>query len=272
MNDPVESLVKLYDSPIPSFRKIEKEIELLSPALLAARITSDAGFAWLTDYYFRVIDQDIVKRILQDPGFTHEALYELFNCQITMIHKDNLMTGKTGEVISSYFSLLSRAHYSLLFKYLVTRTKDIETAISILSHIDLVHLKLISASDNSISAKILALMKHMGADLKNIIFRDLDIYDFALNLAEKHQDRDFLAFLEEYSDIFIHLKITASIIEEIENTASQKQPEYHEILEAMTIVPQDSIGMALSVCIKRNWLTEEQARNMEKYFITQNSG
>lgn len=74
----------LINKPVPNFSKIELALSKISPAALSLRIQEDVGFTYLLDYYLRFVDASLVKNILQNPLFQHEALEELFS--VTLPH------------------------------------------------------------------------------------------------------------------------------------------------------------------------------------------
>ena len=112
--------------PIPNFKKVEEAISNLPPAILSMAILEDVGFTYLVDYYLRHMDIQIVKKILQNPMFSHDALIELFYCQITAYHKAILQKKPLPELVSSYWTTLSKAEYAIIFKNLVVRTSSIQ--------------------------------------------------------------------------------------------------------------------------------------------------
>ena len=50
----------------------------------------------------------------------------------------------------------------------------------------------------------------------------MNIYDYAFDLAVANSDDDFLAFLDEYTVVFVQLRLVSSFVDEIEK---QKQKQ-----------------------------------------------
>jgi hypothetical protein len=121
--------------PIPNFKRIEEAISNIPPAILSMAILEDVGFTYLIDYYLRHMDLQIVKKILQNPMFSHDALVELFYCQVTAYHKAILQKKPLPEMVSSYWTTLSKAEYAILFKNLISRTSSINVTKTILSKV-----------------------------------------------------------------------------------------------------------------------------------------
>lgn len=267
-NHQFQELDKELTRTIPNFKKIEDAIEKVPPAVLAIAIQEDVGFTYLIDYYFRHIDSSIVKKILQNPMFTHEALIELFYCQITAYHKAILQKKPTPELISSYWTNLSKAEYAIIFKNLMKRTSSFETAKIVFSKLDFVYLKLMTSSGSITSEKLLNFFKKLGPEIEKLAVQDMNFYDFAFELATHESDEEYLSFLEEYTVVFVQLRLVSSFLEEMERMIRLNGgaiPSQVQILTLFGQVPRDSIDITLKVFQEKHWITESEAKSIEEY-------
>ncbi|MCX8000101.1 MAG: hypothetical protein N3A69_14300, partial [Leptospiraceae bacterium] len=202
--------------PIPNFKQIEAALYEVPPILVASAILDDVGFTYLLDYYLRYMQKNTVQKVLQNPMFYPEALMELFYCQVTAYHKAILHKKSPPDLISSYWMYLSKAEYAILFKHLIIQTKDTEATKILLRKLDLVHLKMMSSSGSVPSEKILDFFKRLGPEIQKIAAQDMQIYDFVFDLATSNSDEEYLSFLEEYTTIFVQLRVASYFFEELE--------------------------------------------------------
>ncbi|MCG9875056.1 MAG: hypothetical protein MH321_09745 [Leptospiraceae bacterium] len=254
-------LLELVYAPLPKLKQIEKTIELVHPATISTEIEKNVGFAYMMDYYFRIIDLNLVKSILQNPLFSHEALTELFYCQITSIHKAKLLKRPIPELISSYWKSLSKAQYAILLKDSIHRTYNLGPAKDLLSKIELVHIKLLTGSGGVSANRMLNLFKSLGSDIKKVFSEDMNIYDYAFDLAVEQSDNDFLAFLEEYTILFVQLRIVSSFTSEMESLIQKNggRLNYSEVFQFFSNIPLDAIELTLEIFQDKNWLKKSEA-------------
>ncbi|NCN09761.1 MAG: hypothetical protein GW938_07955 [Leptospira sp.] len=254
-------LLELVYAPLPKLKQIEKTIEMVHPATISTEIEKNVGFAYMMDYYFRIIDQNLVKSILQNPIFSHQALTELFYCQITSIHKAKLLKRPIPELISSYWKLLSKAQFAILLKDSIHRTYNLEPAKDLLSKIELVHIKMLTGSGGVSANRMLNLFKSFGSDIKKVFSEDMNIYDFAFNLAVEESDDAFLAFLEEYTILFVQLRIVSSFTTEMESLIQKKgeRLDYSEIHQFFSHIPLDAIELTLELFVEKNWVKKSES-------------
>ncbi len=258
--------------PIPNFKKIEEALNEVPPILIASAILDDVGFTYLLDYYLRYVQKTTVRRILQNPMFYPEALMELFYCQVTAYHKAILQKKSPPELISSYWTYLSKAEYAIIFKHLILQTKDTEATKVILRKIDLVHLKLMTSSGSVPSHKILEFFKRLGPEIQKIAAQDMQMYDFVFNLATNNSDEEYLSYLEEYTTIFDQLRVASFFFEELEREEKirGKPFSYLEIFEKCAVIPKDTLPIILAVFIEKGWLTETQKETILAYYNKEN--
>jgi hypothetical protein len=257
----------VYES-VPKLKKIEQELDYVHPASLSLEIETDVGFAYMMDYYFRIIDPLVVKKILQNPLFSQKALTELFYCQITAIHKSKLLNRPKPELISSYWKLLSKAQYAILLKSTIQRTWNLEPAKNLLGRVDLVHIKMLTGSGGVESTKILQLFKSLGSDIKKVFSEDMNIYDYAFGLAVDESDMEFLNFLEEYTMLFVQLRIASGFAEDMEKwiQKNKKNPSYTDLHYFFANVPPDSLQVTAEIFLDKGWITpQESVRILETY-------
>lgn len=254
--------------PIPNFRKIEEAISNISPAILSMAILEDVGFTYLIDYYLRHIDIQVVKKILQNPMFTHEALIELFYCQVTAYHKAILQKKPLPEMLTSYWTTLSKAEYAIIFKNLVSRTSNIQIAKNLLSKVDLVYLKMMTSSGTLKSDRVLNFFRNLGPDIQKLAAQDMNIYDYAFELAVANSDDDFLAFLDEHTVVFVQLRLVSSFVDEIEaemkKNSGHKLP-YFQILQIATHIPLDCLKISLDVFQDKGWINANENKAIQDY-------
>ncbi len=256
-----KELLELIYAPVPKLKQIEKSIESVHPAILSMEIEKDVGFAYMMDYYFRMLDEGIVKKILQNPLFTQLALQELFYCQITSLHKAKLLKRPMPELISSYWKLLSKAQYAILLKDSIHRTWNLQPARELLPKIDLVHIKLLTGSGGVSAQRMLNLFKSLGSDIKKIFSEDMNIYDYAFGLAVDESDQEFLNFLEDYTILFVQLRIVSSFTEEMDRLIQKKggRLEFAEVHHFFSNIPLDSIELTLEIFQDKAWITKSES-------------
>lgn len=260
--------------PIPNFKNIQEAIRNIPPAILSMAILEDVGFTYLLDYYLRHIELPIVRNVLQNPMFSHEALVELFYCQITAYHKAILQKKPLPELVSSYWTSLSKAEYAILFKNLVVRTSSIQITKTILSKVDLVYLRIMTSTGTIKSEKILNFFKNLGPEIQKLAAQDMNIYDYAFDLAVANSDDEFLAFLDEYTVVFVQLRLVSSFIDEIEAEMKKnnglKLP-YMQILQIATNIPLDCLSISLNVFLEKGWINANESKAIEEFCNTKNA-
>jgi len=254
--------------PIPNFRKVQEAISNIPPAILSMAILEDVGFTYLIDYYLRHMDMQIVRKVLQNPMFSHEALVELFYCQVTAYHKAILQKKPLPELVSSYWTTLSKAEYAIIFKNLIVRTSSIQVTRTILSKVDLVYLRMMTSSGTIKSDRILNFFKKLGPEIQKLAAQDMHIYDFAFDLAVANSDDDFLAFLDEYTVVFVQLRLVSSFVDEIESEIKRnhglKLP-YFQILQIASNIPSDCLKISLEVFLEKGWINTNESKAIEEY-------
>lgn len=254
--------------PIPNFRKVQEAISNIPPAILSMAILEDVGFTYLIDYYLRHMDMQIVRKVLQNPMFSHEALVELFYCQVTAYHKAILQKKPLPELVSSYWTTLSKAEYAIIFKNLIARTSSIQVTRTILSKVDLVYLRMMTSSGTIKSDRILNFFKKLGPEIQKLAAQDMHIYDFAFDLAVANSDDDFLAFLDEYTVVFVQLRLVSSFVDEIESEIKKnhglKLP-YFQILQIASNIPSDCLKISLEVFLEKGWINSNESKAIEDY-------
>lgn len=254
--------------PIPNFKNIEEAISNIPPAILSMAILEDVGFTYLIDYYLRHMDVQIVRKILQNPMFSHDALVELFYCQVTAYHKAILQKKPLPDMVSSYWTTLSKAEYAILFKNLISRTSSIQVTKTILAKVDLVYLRMMTSSGSLKSDRVLNFLKKLGPEIQKLAAQDMNIYDYAFDLAVANSDDDFLAFLDEYTVVFVQLRLVSSFVEEIEaemkRNSGNKLP-YFQILQISANIPTDCLKLSLEVFQERGWINANENKAIQEY-------
>ncbi|HMV41361.1 MAG TPA: hypothetical protein PK079_01135 [Leptospiraceae bacterium] len=254
--------------PIPNFRKIEEAISNISPAILSMAILEDVGFTYLIDYYLRHINIQVVKKILQNPMFSHEALIELFYCQVTAYHKAILQKKPLPEMLTSYWTTLSKAEYAILFKNLVSRTSNIHIAKNLFSKVDLVYLRMMTSSGTLKSDRVLNFFRKLGPDIQKLAAQDMHIYDYAFELAVANSDDDFLAFLDEYTVVFVQLRLVSSFVDEIESEMKKNDGHklpYFQILQIASHIPLDCLKISLEIFQEKGWISANENKAIQEY-------
>ncbi len=254
--------------PIPNFKNIEDALFEVPPVLVAQAILNDVGFTYLLDYYLRYMSKNTVQKVLQNPLFEKDALMELFYCQVTAYHKAILQKKPTPELISSYWTYLSKAEYAILFKHLLLRTNDTDATKTILRNVDLLHLKMMTNSGSIPSQKILEFFKRLGPEIQKIAAQDMNIYDFVFELATNNSDEDYLHYLEEFTAIFVQLRVASFFTEEIEKTIrlQNRKLTYVEILEQCVGIPRDSLPISMQIFQEKGWITEQEGISIMEFY------
>jgi len=271
--DKIKELLELVYEPVPKLKKIELVLGEIHPATLSDEIEKDVGFAYMMDYYFRLTDKFTVKSILQNPMFSHAALTELFYCQITAIHKAKLLHKPVPDLISSYWSYLSKAQYAVLLKNTISRTWNLEPAKGLIARIDLVHIKMLTKSGTVDPSRMLHLFKSLGSDIKKVFSEDMNIYDYAFGLAVDGSDTEFLSFLENYTMLFVQLRIASSFADEMDKAilAKGSNLSYPELHGFFANVPQDSLEVCLEIFRDKGWIRPSEAELILESYLAKKS-
>lgn len=257
----LERLHKLLNEPVPKFKEIEKLIEKIHPALISNEIQKDVGFAYLMNYYFKVIDEKIVRSIINHPMFSDKALVELFYCHIGSIQKDILSKQKPPELLSYYWKYLSKAQYAILLKDTIQKSWFLEPAKNLLQNVDLVHIKLLTQSGKIQPSSILNLFKELGDKIKKLFSEDIHFYDYVFELASKESDSAFLEFLENYTFVFVQLRIASTFVQEMQQSlqkSKKEKPSIQELVSLFSQVPPDSLEVTLEIFIEKGWVNSQE--------------
>ncbi|HMV80025.1 MAG TPA: hypothetical protein PKA14_18980 [Leptospiraceae bacterium] len=254
--------------PIPNFKAINEALEKVPPFVISNAVLNDVEFTYLLDYYLKYMEKSTVQKILQNPLFATEALMELFYCQITAYHKAILQKKPAPDLISSYWTYLSKAEYAVLFRSLL-ETSDTDAISIMMTKVDIVHLKMLAKSGSEISDRMLSFFKKMGSGIKDMAAKDMSIYDFAFNLAVDKSDMEFLAIMEEYASVFVQLRVVSFFVEEVEKEIKLKgiSPNYFYFMELSNAIPKDTLKLTMDAFIEKKWITDSEGKTLVDYFI-----
>ena len=254
--------------PIPNFKAINEALEKVPPFVISNAVLNDVEFTYLLDYYLKYMEKSTVQKILQNPLFATEALMELFYCQITAYHKAILQKKPAPDLISSYWTYLSKAEYAVLFRSLL-ETSDTDAISIMMTKVDIVHLKMLAKSGSEISDRMLSFFKKMGSGIKDMAAKDMSIYDFAFNLAVDKSDMEFLAIMEEYASVFVQLRVVSFFVEEVEKEIKLKgiSPNYFYFMELSNAIPKDTLKLTVDAFIEKKWITDSEGKTLVDYFI-----
>jgi hypothetical protein len=266
-----KALDELFESTIPNFNRIGEEVERLSPAVIAVRILEDASFSYLMDYYFHYIDVRVVKKTIQNPLFGYDALIELFYSHMISIEKAILLNRKVPELFDSYWKSLSKAEYAILFKHIIKKTSDIQIAQNLFQKLDLLHLRMMVNSGALKSENILTVFKQIGPEIKKLVVKNMGVYDFAFELAVNNSDNDYLNFLEEYTTLFVKMRLASSFVENVDKEIKEKNRNlsFQELHKICGQIPNDCLLVALEIFEDRGWVSKEEAKTIEESYNRQ---
>ncbi|MDX1957266.1 MAG: hypothetical protein SFU98_01770 [Leptospiraceae bacterium] len=250
-------------SSMPNFKAIEEAIFKTPPVYISSAILDDVGFVYLIDYYLRYMSETTIKKLLQSPVFSKDALVELFYCQVTAYHKAILQKKPLPELISSYWTYLTKAEFAILFKHLIKQTTNVDLFKNLLLKVDLVHLRMMTKSGTMPSSNVLNFLRRLGPEIKKVVAHDMHIYDFAFDLAVNHSDTEFLNFLEEYTSVFVQLRVASFLVEEIEKEVKLNgKLNYMYMLEKSSSIPRDSLELTLGIFKEKGWISENEAKTI----------
>ncbi len=254
--------------PIPNFKAINEALEKVPPFVISNAVLNDVEFTYLLDYYLKYMEKSTVQKILQNPLFATEALMELFYCQITAYHKAILQKKPAPDLISSYWTYLSKAEYAVLFRSLL-ETSDTDAISIMMTKVDIVHLKMLAKSGSEISDRMLSFFKKMGSGIKDMAAKDMSIYDFAFNLAVDKSDMEFLAIMEEYASVFVQLRVVSFFFFFVEKEIKLKgiSPNYFYFMELSNAIPKDTLKLTMDAFIEKKWITDSEGKTLVDYFI-----
>ncbi len=272
-NQTNENLLELnreLNKTIPNFSKIEMAIAKVPPAILSFEIIEDVGFTYLLDYYLRHINPKIVKSIIQNPMFSHEAMIELFYCQVTAFDKALIQKKPLPDLFSSYWSELTKAEYAILFKNLLKQKTHVPVLKKIFEKIDLVYIKMMTNSGALKSNMILEFFKGLGNDIQKFAANDIQLYDYAFGIALNNSDDEFLAFLEDYTVVFVQLRLVSSFVEEVELEMKKRNGQkltYIKLTEICSHIPKDCLAVTLGIFMDKDWITENEKKSIEDVYL-----
>lgn len=269
----IKKLDDLMTKPIPSFKEIETTLDKTPPAVLSAIVLEDVGFTYLLDYYLRFVNSKIVRKILQNPMFAPEALIELFSCQITNYHKAIILRKPPPELLSSYWSELEKPQYLIIFKFLIKSTTDFRFSKVIFEKIDLIHLKMMTSSGAIKSENVLRMLKDFGSEFGKIATQDINLYEYAFNLAMNQSDVEFLEFLDQYTVLFVQLRAAMNFVEELEKETQKtgNPPTYSQVFTTCNHIPLDTLKVALELFEQKGWINSTENKNIEEYYTERES-
>lgn len=259
-----DRLQKLLESPIPKFKQIEEEFSVVPPALLSVEILKDPVFAYLVDYYFRFIDEQVVRRIIQNPMFEPKALGELLFCNITSNAKSKMQNAPSKGVFESYFKYADKAQIAILFKALVKRTSSHDLAKEMIQKMDLNHLKMMTKSNTLPKDAVFLFFKKLGKDLHTLVTHDMNYYDFVFDLASNVNDQEYLQFLEEYTIVMVQIRVAQTFLHQLEELGREKnkKPGLVEIQSMLESIPTDCLELTLDIFKEKGFISEQERENL----------
>ena len=262
-------LLQELDKPVPNFKQIDLLLSLVPPIILSDAILDDIHFAYTIDYYLRYSSESTVKKILQNAFFSQSALIELFSVQMNTYHKAILQEKKPVELLSSYWNYLSRAEYAVLFKNLISQSSDIEMIKDLLPKVDIVLLRIMTSSGSMPNEKMLNFFKKIGADIQKLAAKDMNLYDYAYDLANDLSDKEFLKYLDNYTNVFVQLRVVSGFVESVETIVKESgnPPSYVEFMELCSTIPHDSLVAALQIFQERNYLSSNEASSISDTYL-----
>ena len=262
-------LLQELDKPVPNFKQIDLLLSLVPPIILSDAILDDIHFAYTIDYYLRYSSESTVKKILQNAFFSQSALIELFSVQMNTYHKAILQEKKPVELLSSYWNYLSRAEYAVLFKNLISQSSDIEMIKDLLPKVDIVLLRIMTSSGSMPNEKMLNFFKKIGADIQKLAAKDMNLYDYAYDLANDFSDKEFLKYLDNYTNVFVQLRVVSGFVESVETIVKESgnPPSYVEFMELCSTIPHDSLVAALQIFQERNYLSSNEASSISDAYL-----
>jgi len=265
-------LLRELNKPIPNFKQVDQFLSLVPPIILSDAILDDIHFAYTIDYYLRYSSEMTVKKILQNAFFSQSALIELFSVQMNTYHKAILQDKKPVELLSSYWNYLSKAEYAVLFKNVISQSSDIETIKDLLPKVDVVLLRIMTSSGSMPNEKMLNFFKKIGDDIQKLAAKDMNLYDYAYDLANDLSDQEFLKYLDNYTNVFVQLRVVSGFVESVENLVKESgiPPSYVEFMELCSTIPHDSLLAALEIFQEKNWLSSNEAISISNALLRSN--
>jgi hypothetical protein len=254
-------LLEEINKPIPNFKQIDQALSRVPPIIVSDAILDDVHFAYTIDYYLRYSSESTVKKILQNAFFSQSALIELFSVQMNTYHKAIIQEKKQMELLSSYWNYLTKAEYAVLFKNLLSQSNDIETIKDLLPKVDVLLLRIMTSTGSMPNERMLNFFKKIGDDIQKLAAKDMNLYDYAYDLANDLSDKEFLNYLDNYTNVFVQLRVVSGFVESVENIVrdSGNPPSYVEFMELCSTIPHDSLQAALEIFQEKNWLSSNEA-------------
>jgi hypothetical protein len=89
----------------------------------------------------------------------------------------------------------------------------------------------------------------------------MNLYDYAYDLANDLSDTEFLRYLDNYTNVFVQLRVVSGFVESVENLVKESgnPPSYVEFMELCSTIPHDSLLAALEIFQEKNWLSSNEA-------------
>jgi hypothetical protein len=247
---------------IPNFQSIELALNNTSPLIISNAIIDDIGFTYLIDYYFNYVSNSTVLKIIQNPFFERNALIELFSIRITSFHKSILLNQEQKEIISGYWTLLSKAEIASLFLEIFKST-DFETVKNLIPKIDFSHIKLMTKTGTLSSKLVLKFFNTIGDELHHLAAHNIELYEYALQVAQKENDNKLIERLEDLTGFFVQLRIASYFVEHIQNKLKNNEKlVYMDIVNLSKEIPSDSLETTLNVFKEKKWITEDELQSI----------
>lgn len=158
--------------------------------------------------------------------------------------------------MDTYWSYLSKTEYAILFQKLINRPSSFHITRLLFDKINIGTIKLMISMGTLKSDKMLGFFKELGSSLKELAAKDIQYYDLAHHLASINNDDDYILFLEEYTSVFVQLRIASFLVEDVESKMKEKGTlSFNDFAELCMNVPIDTLPICLDIFVDKKWIT-----------------
>ncbi len=260
-------LFRLLNEPIPALHRIERCLREIEPAVVAEMIEAEPEATYIIDYYLRLFEPEVGARIINSNDVPPNTLADLFNCQVIR-HYLAAMTQDNARpqpsLLGSYWGHIHRDRMTELFKRLVGTSESARfSAVMILQRMQLADLRFLSEDETS---TVLQYFRGMGPGFADAIARNLDLYDYLYRVAKDRSDRDYLEFLDNYTNFVVQLRVAENLTAEAQLLADEKgQIPLSGLVQLIQGAPDDSAELMLKILVHRGFVSTAMARGLLEF-------
>ncbi|MBI3394953.1 MAG: hypothetical protein HY042_03880 [Spirochaetia bacterium] len=264
-------LYGLLNQTYPPVAAIEEELRRTPPAALSELLLSEPECVFIVDYYFRLFPKEIAGSLISNPEFSVDAATELYNCQIIRHYRSLLGKEKSHDgyssLMDSYWSHVGKERLLQILRQQITgKRSDYFSVIMLLQKMDASVLSLLRGEDEHRSHAMLDVFKAMGSSVKTVITSNLDLYDFIYRLALELKDEEYIAFLQDYTNLIVQLRIAENMVMDLQDAkdTTGKIP-LKALIEMVPSIPTEALRIALEMMRERGLIDQTTVKSLIEF-------